>query len=94
MKTNVFQPAVEWMKENKSNLFPPVSFQDYLKKNELPIANTAASISVDSIEKLNPLLRFEQTMVFRLGDSGTGTQFALFRLQLQLIRPHSPFHLS
>lgn len=43
--------------------------------------STAASISVDSIEKLNPLLRKEEVMVFRLGSSrsGTGTQFSLVR---------------
>lgn len=69
---------------NQSNSFFPVSFQDYLKNNELPTTNTAASISIDSIEKLNPLLRSEQTMVFRLAasDSGTGTQFALRKVNV------------
>lgn len=42
---------------------------------------TATNISIDYYEKLNPLLREFDTMVFRLGSSpnGTGTQFALFQ---------------
>lgn len=71
------------MANNQSNTYFPSTFQDYLKTNQLPIVNTAAAISVDSIEKLNPRLRSENTMVFRLGSSenGTGTQFALRKVE-------------
>ena len=83
MKKDIFLLAVQWMKSYGRVIYGPESFQEYLTKNNLPITNTAQSISIDSLEKLNPFLRFEKVMVFRLGqsDGGRGTQFALRRAE-------------
>jgi hypothetical protein len=82
MKKEIFLPAIEEMQAKHEDLYGPESFQDYILKHNLPTANTAACISVDSYEKLNPLLRDKNVMVFRLGQSEVrkGTQFALRRV--------------
>lgn len=71
------------MKMDGLNIIGPMSFQDYLSENHLPAINTASSISIDSYEKLNPLLKNENLMIFRLGQSdiGKGTQFVLRKVR-------------
>lgn len=57
----------------------PRSFNEYKRAQGYPQADTAASISVDSLSRLDSELRSARAMVFRLGSPvGTkGTQFAL-----------------
>lgn len=54
------------MQANEQKVTFPQGFQKYLSTNKLK-ANTAASISIDSIKKLPKILRDHNTMVLRLG---------------------------
>ncbi|MBH0011430.1 hypothetical protein I6F66_04985 [Pseudoalteromonas sp. NZS100_1] len=62
----LFQNIVLEMQANKQNVSSAQSFQKYVSTNNLK-ANTAASISIDSIKKLPKTLRDCNTMVLRLG---------------------------
>jgi hypothetical protein len=69
MKSDIFSEAIKIMNRNQSSFLEPKSFQNYLIEYGYKQVNTAANISVDSYEKLNPNLRKHNTMVFRLGRS-------------------------
>jgi hypothetical protein len=79
MVMDTFQPALGEMQVGDWSVFGPTSFRRYLLANNLKKTGTAASISVDSLKKLSPILRMMQVMVLRLGTAtdGPGTQFAL-----------------
>ncbi|WP_286888028.1 hypothetical protein [Pseudoalteromonas sp. ESRF-bin5] len=62
----IFHNLLQEMKANEQKVSTPQSFQKYLSTNKLK-ANTAASISIDSIKKLPKILRVHNTMVLRLG---------------------------
>ncbi len=62
----IFHNLLQEMKANEQKVSTPQSFQKYLSANNLK-ANTAASISIDSIKKLPKLLKEQNTMVLRLG---------------------------
>jgi len=62
----IFHNLLQEMKANEQKVSTPQSFQKYLSTNNLK-ANTAASISIDSIKKLPKLLKEQNTMVLRLG---------------------------
>jgi len=74
-----FTKALAEMQASGSWHREPQSFADYLDQNELPKRDTASSISVDSVGKLDPELREARVMVFRLGaePGQRGTRFAL-----------------
>ena len=77
MPTPVFSKAVAKMEEDGSAFYGPESFKSYLQRHELK-ANTPDFVSVDSIDRLCPSLRKNNTMVFRLGKhEGRGTSFGL-----------------
>ena len=76
-----FERALQLMAESSSDVFGPISFQRYLTESNISHAQTAPSISVDSLAGLAPELREAGVMVFRLGQE-TGartTKFALAR---------------
>jgi hypothetical protein len=54
------------MQAKEQKVSSPKGFQKYVSTNNLK-ANTAASISIDSIKKLPKLLKEQNTMVLRLG---------------------------
>ncbi|MGO2012725.1 DUF6997 domain-containing protein [Pseudoalteromonas sp.] len=62
----IFQDIVLEMLTNGQSTSTPQSFQQYVNTNNLK-ANTAASISVDSLKKLPKFLKDQNTMVLRLG---------------------------
>ncbi|AZN34895.1 hypothetical protein [Pseudoalteromonas sp. Xi13] len=62
----IFHDLLQDMQAKGQKVSPPQSFQKYLSANNLK-ANTAASISIDSIKKLPKLLKEQNTMVLRLG---------------------------
>ena len=75
---DIFKPALFEMFSNKSQIYGPESFQDYITRNGFSKVRTATYISIDSFERLPRSLRENSIMVLRLGASeGTGTQFAL-----------------
>ncbi len=86
MGKRIFQPALTAISGKTGAVYGPMSFQDYLKEHRLPAAKTAASISIDSYERLPIELRNDDAMVLRLGSSpkGTGTQFVLVKLKNRL----------
>ncbi|MDP9313213.1 MAG: hypothetical protein M3R24_20405 [Chloroflexota bacterium] len=84
--TSIFTPALDTLHNQNNCLFGPMSFQHYLLQHQLGTAKTAQSISIDSLERLHPELRQNDTMVIRLGATtgGTNTQFALAKVQGRL----------
>ena len=82
----MWEKVLQHLKEKDFELYGPESFQDYLAKNHIPKKNTAASISIDSYEKLARSLREKDCMVLRLGSSerGTGTQFVIVKAKNHL----------
>lgn len=80
MSTDIFGPALETLKISSWGIFGPKSFIGYIEENGLSARATAASISIDSLDKLSPTLRKAQAMVLRLGgavDGERGTKFAV-----------------
>lgn len=77
----VFKEAIDEMLEKEMDIFGPMSFQQYLKNNGINNKRTAQFISVDSLEVLDPELRQNNIMVFRLGRyQGTSeTAFVLIK---------------
>jgi hypothetical protein len=75
----IFSQAINELQLSGLPVSRPQSFMDYLNKNQLGVKNTASSISIDSIKRLDHELRQNNIMVFRLGASeqGAGSQFAL-----------------
>jgi hypothetical protein len=69
----LFQNIMLEMQENKHNVSSAQGFQKYVSANNLK-ANTAASISIDSIKKLPKILRDQNTMVLRLGSRAGDNQ--------------------
>lgn len=82
-KNNIFQSKIDEMENSKLQYSKPQCFAEYLKKNNLPPKNTASSISVQSLSKLDPTLRKNGYMVFRLGSRPNvkGTFFGLAKLE-------------
>jgi hypothetical protein len=76
---SIFTAAIHELHLQSRSTFGPIVFQQYLKDNNLPKADTAQKISVDSYEQLDSELKKNDIMVFRLGSSVNGkeTQFAL-----------------
>lgn len=87
-KDNIFRPAVSSLIEKDEGLYGPITFLDYLEKNNLSSKmNTPNYISIDSYEQLPPILKDNQIMALRLGsknDSPTRTQFALVKTKNKL----------
>lgn len=77
----VFEPALRHLQPGEWSVFGPTSFRRYLEENGFGSRriDTAAMISVDSLDRLAPELRDAGAMVLRLGkaNDGPGTQFAL-----------------
>jgi hypothetical protein len=81
----IFEPALSRIVGKSVDVYPPTSFQDYLKEHGLPSKNTASTISIDSYEQLPSELKANDVMVLRLGSAvGTGTQFSLVRIEGRL----------
>ena len=78
-----FEPALQQMAQNNSDVFGPTSFQQYVLTNGMGNAPTAPSISVDNLSRLAPALRNANVMVFRLGqeERTRNTKFALARVK-------------
>ncbi|MFY8325233.1 DUF6997 domain-containing protein [Pseudoalteromonas sp. ZZD1] len=62
----IFQDIVLEMQTNGQSISTPQGFQQYVNAHNIK-ANTAASISIDSIKKLPKILKDQNTMVLRLG---------------------------
>lgn len=79
----IFKPALDEM--NKAGLWyrNPEPFSSYLKKYNLPQKDTASSISVDSLCRLDSELRQAGVMVFRMGvaPGQKHTRFALAKAE-------------
>ncbi|NLL10323.1 MAG: hypothetical protein GX268_05435 [Methanomicrobiales archaeon] len=82
---SVFEAAISSI-TGHVGVFGPTSFKAYANKHGFPNANTAHSISIDFIEKLDPLLYSNDTMVFRLGvsEGQRTTNFALVKCKGRL----------
>jgi hypothetical protein len=79
--TTIFVPALESLSREQNGVFGPTSFRKYLLDNNLPSADTARNISVDTYERLNDDLKQHQCMVLRLGASEeNNTKFALIKI--------------
>lgn len=101
-KPDVFKPALAQLAAREWGVFGPAPFSEYLRRNGLPLVDTAQTISVDSVDRLAGSLRERQTMVLRLGspEGSAGTQFAListpgrladfFLLDEQIFTPEPP----
>lgn len=76
---DILSNALLEMERSGVPIFGPVSFQKYLAAADVNNRDTAQYISVDSLRRLDPLLRRANTMVFRLGspDGERNTHFAL-----------------
>lgn len=83
MARNIFEKALNSMDMSNSNFWGPISFNRYLRENNLPNSKTAENISVDSYEKLQSDLKSRNIMVLRLGraEDKSGTQFILVRVE-------------
>ncbi|MBE6063823.1 DUF6997 domain-containing protein [Clostridium cochlearium] len=84
MANSIFKNAITQILKNDSNkIFGPISFNKYLKENNICNVSTAQNISIDSYEKLNKELRDNNIMVLRLGNAidSKGTQFALIKTE-------------
>lgn len=81
MSSSIFDAALHDINRSGRAWSAPISFQNYLKTNDLPKKQTASVISVQSLDGLDAALRRENVMIFRLGVSADGstTQFALAR---------------
>lgn len=78
---SIFIPALEKLSGEENGVYGPVSFKKYLLDHNLPPADTARSISVDTYERLSDDLKQRQAMVLRLGASGeNNTKFALVKV--------------
>ena len=77
----VFHNALASMAATGSSSFGPASFRGYIDEHRLKMHETAAAISVDGLNRLDPELAAHGVMVFRLGRfAGTRhTAFALHR---------------
>lgn len=77
----VFEPALKYLPSGEWSVFGPTSFRRYLLENGFDNRriDTAAYISIDSLDDLPPELREAGAMVLRLGRAtdGPGTQFAV-----------------
>ncbi len=52
----IFNSAINYLKSSKTEIFGPLSFQKYANEQGFNKINTAQFISIDFLEKLNPLL--------------------------------------
>lgn len=85
--SEVFEPAFNTIKDKQVATFGPISFIDYLENNGIPKTGaTPTAISIDSYERLHQSAKKHSAMIMRLGQTqgGTGTQFALVKLQDKL----------
>lgn len=85
--SEIFESALNIIKDKTVATYGPISFIDYLKNNGLPKTGaTPAAISIDSFERLHQSAKKHSAMIMRLGQAkgGTGTQFALVRVQDKL----------
>ncbi|MEM5549521.1 hypothetical protein WNY63_02070 [Pseudoalteromonas neustonica] len=69
----IFHDLLQEMQAKEQKVSIPQGFQDYVSANNLK-ANTAASISIDSLKKLPKILRDQNTMVLRLGSRPASNQ--------------------
>jgi hypothetical protein len=78
-KASIFDIALQDLLKSGRPYSEPISFQKYISLNGLPTSATAARISIQTLEQLDPSLRKAGVMVFRLGFSSDGatTQFGL-----------------
>jgi hypothetical protein len=78
-KNSIFEIALQELARSGRPYSDPISFQKYISSNGLLTRATALSISVQTLEQLDPSLRKAGVMVFRLGTSSDGrtTQFGL-----------------
>lgn len=85
--SEVFEPAFNTIKVKQVATFGPISFIDYLKNYGISkTVATPAAISIDSYERLHQSAKENSAMIMRLGQTqgGTGTQFALVKVQNKL----------
>lgn len=77
----IYEPALRQLRPGGWSVFGPTSFRRYLEENGFDERriDTAAMISVDSLDRLAPELKEAEAMVLRLGraQDGPGTQFAV-----------------
>lgn len=82
--SEVFEAALNTIKDKSVATFGPISFIDYLKNNGITkMGATPAAISIDSYERLHQSAKKQSAMIMRLGQSkgSIGTQFALVKVQ-------------
>jgi len=80
---NIFELAINELKKENIQFREPEMFQRYIKNNNLKAKGTASYISVQSFSDLNPELKENNLMVFRLGSrkGETGTYFSIVKIQ-------------
>lgn len=69
----IFHDLLQEMQAKEQKISIPQGFQDYVNANNLK-ANTAASISIDSLKKLPKILKNQNTMVLRFGSRPASNQ--------------------
>ena len=77
------------MRDEGLSVSKPISFQEYLRQHNLGNHDTAASISVDSLARLDPLLRNNGVFIFRLGQAreSRGTAFSCVNYGSEMLLP-------
>lgn len=76
---SIFEYALEEMAAKKLMTYGPISFKKYIEDYKLSSRQPAPNISIDSVSKLDVLLRQHAMMVFRLG-SPKGEKYSYFAL--------------
>jgi hypothetical protein len=85
-RTSIFEPALRELQRSGRAWSEPTSFLDYCERHHLSAPNTAACISVQSLDALDRSLVEAGVMVFRLGRTpgSRSTRFALVRAPRRL----------
>ena len=77
----LFSKAIDQLNSENAEFSNPRVFQEYVSECGFSAKNTAQHISIQTYSQLDPQLRSEDLMVFRLGASSgeKGTRFALVK---------------
>lgn len=79
---SVFSPILKSLELANQEVSEPISFLKYIKEQGLKARGTATHISVQSYQDLDPLLKEQGWMVYRLGSraESKGTHFGLIKI--------------
>lgn len=79
--SKIFQPILKSLASTKRDISEPISFLDYVNSHGIKTRGTATHISVQTFSDLDPFLKEQGWMVYRLGSRPNvkGTHFGLIR---------------